>query len=83
MYLQITVTLVVPCLAAALTSYSSSADTPDASFIEAGTAPACPADLFDEELVRASCYQGEKPDPPLIVLFVICTTAVVPRVLQV
>ena len=66
MYLLIAVMLGAPCLAAAFTSYSSSADNTEASFIEAGTAPACPADLFDEELVRASCYQGEKPGSPFI-----------------
>lgn len=68
MYLLITVILSVTCFAAAFTT-SSSSDNPDASFIEAGTAPACPADLFDEELVLASCYQGEETDPSLLASF--------------
>ncbi|CAM9894829.1 unnamed protein product, partial [Laminaria digitata] len=68
MYLLITVTLSVTCFSAAFTT-SSSSDNPDASFIEAGTAPACPADLFDEELVLASCYQGEETDPSLLAWF--------------
>lgn len=72
----ITVALVVPCVAAGFTSYSSSSDNPsDTSFIEAGEAPACPADLFDEELVRASCYQGEKPVPRLMAQYLHCCHA--------
>ena len=43
----------------AATAWSSSPDNPDAPFIKAGITPECPADLFDAELVIASCHQGE------------------------
>lgn len=47
------------CSAADFSSGSSSGGA-EVPFIETGLTPACPADLFDMDLVTVSCYQGEK-----------------------
>lgn len=45
-------------VAISITGVSST--SADASFVETGTPPACPAGLFDEELVTVTCHQGGK-----------------------
>lgn len=40
--------------------YSSAGGINDTSFVKSGTTPTCPADLFDQDLVTVTCFQGEQ-----------------------